>query len=149
MGVPSLDRVNVYVGAGEMIDMGGNKKTDDHPVAEAAWPPARVAGAVRRREKKEKTGRAGVLLLVCVIGLPFLLLFLVVFFGGRGGAPAAWQNATKLAAICGGTLLTDPSFEISSNTVQLAHVCTAIAIRAQNSVQYFVFQKNLKRSIPY
>jgi hypothetical protein len=105
MGIQSLDRVNVYSGASEMIDMGGNKKMDDHPVAEATWPPARVAGAVaRRREKKEKTGRAGVVLLVCVITLPFLVLFLVVFFGGRGGAPAAWQSASKLAAICGGTL---------------------------------------------
>jgi hypothetical protein len=105
MGIPSLDRVNVYSGAAsEMIDMGGNKKSDDHPVAEAVWPPARVAGAARRREKKEKTGRAGVVLLVCVITLPFLVLFLVVFFGGRGGAPATWQNASKLAAICGGTL---------------------------------------------
>jgi hypothetical protein len=106
-----------------------------------------TAGESRRRgeeegEEGEDRKGAGVVLMLCVITLPFLVLFLVIFFGGRGGAPAAWQNATKLAAICGGTLLTDPSFEISSNTVQLAHVCTAIAIRAQNSVQYLVFQKN-------
>ncbi|KAM0918192.1 hypothetical protein ACQ4PT_008820 [Festuca glaucescens] len=78
-----------------MID---NKKTDDHPVAEVAWP-ARGAAAARRREKKEKMGRAGVVLMVCVMAL----LFLVLFFGGRGGAPAAWQNAAKLTAMCGGT----------------------------------------------
>ena len=82
-----------------MIDMGGNKKTDDHPVAaEAAWP-ARSAGVARRREiRKERMGRASVVLVLCMA-----LLLLVLLLGGRGGAPAVWQSAAKLTAMCGGT----------------------------------------------
>ena len=81
-----------------MIDMGGNKKTDDHPVAaEAAWP-ARSAGVARRKERKERMGRASVVLVLCMA-----LLLLVLLLGGRGGAPAVWQSAAKLTAMCGGT----------------------------------------------
>uniref|UniRef100_A0ACD6APF3 Uncharacterized protein n=1 Tax=Avena sativa TaxID=4498 RepID=A0ACD6APF3_AVESA len=85
-----------------MIDSGGNKKTDDHPVAEAAWPARGVSGgAARRRDKKkEKMGRAAVVLMACVL----TLLLLVLLFGGRGGAPAVWQNAAKLTAMCGGSV---------------------------------------------
>uniref|UniRef100_A0ACD5XYA7 Uncharacterized protein n=1 Tax=Avena sativa TaxID=4498 RepID=A0ACD5XYA7_AVESA len=87
-----------------MIDTGGNKKTDDHPVAETAWPARGGGGAARRRDKKEKMGRAGVVLMACVL----TLLLLVLLFGGRGGAPAVWQNAAKLTAMCEGSANAPP-----------------------------------------
>lgn len=65
-----------------------DKKSDDRPA--------------RRRDgkdKEERMGRAGVVLIVCLFTLPFL----VFLFGGRAGAPAVWQNAAKLTATGGGT----------------------------------------------
>ncbi|CAM0913840.1 unnamed protein product [Alopecurus aequalis] len=77
--------------------MGGNKKTDDRPVAEAVWPARSTGvGGARRRDKKERMGRASVVLVLCLM----TLLLLVLLFGG---APAVWQNAAKLTAMCGGS----------------------------------------------
>ncbi|KAM3207793.1 hypothetical protein ACQJBY_062829 [Aegilops geniculata] len=79
-----------------MMDRGGSKMAEGHPVADAAWP-ARGAGAAWR---SHGMGRAGVLLIMCLFTLPFMALL----FGGRAGALAVWQNAAKLTAMGGGLL---------------------------------------------
>lgn len=76
--------------------MAGKKKKLGDPATEA-WA-ARAGGVPGMRREEERLGRAGVLLIVCLMTLPFL----VFFFSGRTGAPAVWQSAAKLTAVGGG-----------------------------------------------
>ncbi|KAL6606870.1 hypothetical protein ACP70R_042523 [Stipagrostis hirtigluma subsp. patula] len=73
---------------------GGKRKLDD-PAEEAS--PARAS--VPRREKEERFGTTGAVLLVCLMTLPFL----VFFFGGQESAATVWQSASaKLTAMSAG-----------------------------------------------
>lgn len=76
----------------------GSKKKFDDPVVEAR--PR--AGMARRKREGERCSRAGVLLIVGLLALPFIVYFL---FGGQSSASDVWQSAAKLTAMGGGTAI--------------------------------------------
>ncbi|KAL6861831.1 hypothetical protein ACP4OV_017531 [Aristida adscensionis] len=82
------------------MTMGGarTKKRSDDSFEEAS--PASTAGnGMPPRQKEERFGRVGTVLVACLITLPFLVFFLA----GRDSAATVWQSASaKLTAMSAG-----------------------------------------------